>query len=74
LYIVKQRLCDLFVQNWQGRLEQPSRARFYKKIYQLLGYNNTFNYILIFSKYRYAMDMSKLRRSSHRLHIETDSK
>ena len=32
LYIVKQRLCDQFVQNWQGRLQQSNRARCYKII------------------------------------------
>ena len=67
LYIAKQRLCDQFVQYWQGRLEQSSWSRFY---------NNTFSfklqpylYTLNISKYRYAM--SKLRMSLHRLHIET---
>ena len=63
LYIVKQRLWDQFVQNWQGPLEQSSRARFYKNIssFKLQLYLYTLN----FSKYRYAM--SKLRMSSHRL-------
>ena len=67
LYIVKQRLCDQCVHNWQGRLEQSSRARFYKNIssFKLEPYL----YTLFFSKYSYAM--SKLRMSSHRLHIET---
>ena len=67
LYIVKQRLCDQFVQNWQGRLEQSSRARVYKNIssFKLQPYLYTLNV----SKYHYAM--SKLIMSSHRLHIET---
>jgi len=64
LYIVKQRLCDQFVQNWQGPLEQSSRARFYKNIssFKLQPYLYT-----LFQSYA----MSKLRMSSHRLHIET---
>jgi len=67
LYIVKQRLCDQFVQTWQGRLEQSSRARFYNNIssFKLQPYLYTLN----ISKYRYVM--SKLRMASHRLHIET---
>ena len=67
LYIVKQRLCDQCVHNWQGRLEQSSRARFYKNIssFKLQPHLDA----LMFSNYRYAM--SKLRMSSHRLHIET---
>ena len=56
------------------KVRAAKQSKILHKIYQLLGYNHTYNDILIFSKYRYAMDMSKLRRSSHRLHIETDRK
>ena len=32
LSLVKQRLKDQFIQNWNGRLEESSRAIFYKHI------------------------------------------
>ena len=28
--LLKQRLTDIFIQNWRARLEEPSRANFYK--------------------------------------------
>ena len=51
LYIVKQRLCDQFVQNWQGRSEQSSRARFYKNLFSFKL--QPYLYTLNCSKYRY---------------------
>ena len=67
LSLVKQRLKDQFIQNWNGRLEESSRAIFYKHIssFDFKPYLN----ILNISKFRYSM--TKLRVSSHRLSIES---
>ena len=67
LSLVKQRLKDTFVQNWNSRLNDSSRARFYRNF-------NTFGYkfyldIVTTEKFRYAL--TRLRLSSHRLEVET---
>ena len=66
LEVVKQRLTDNFVQNWHSRLENSSRATFYNNIalFQLQPYLNNLNV------FKYSQAMTKLRVSSHRLHIE----
>ena len=65
LSLVKQRLKDQFIRNWNGRLEESSTAIFYKHIsyFGLKPYLN----ILNISKFRYSM--TKLRVSSHRVGI-----
>ena len=67
LSLVKQRLKDQFIQNWNGRLEESSGAIFYKHM-SSLGFKPYLN-ILNISKFRYSM--TKLRVSSHRLSIES---
>ena len=64
--VLKQRLTDNFIQNWHSRLEDSSRAIFYKSIasFQFQPYLLTLN----ISKFCNAI--SKLRMSSHRLEIE----
>ena len=66
LSLVKQRLKDQFIQNWNGRLEESSRAIFYKHI-SSFGFKPYLN-ISNISKFRYSM--TKLRVTSHRLSIE----
>ena len=67
LSVIKQRLSDTFVQNWHERLNESSRASFYRHIcnFRFQPYLDT----LTLKQYRVAM--SKLRVSSHRLLIES---
>ena len=65
--MAKQRIRDQFIQNWNSAINDSSRAIFYKHIceFKLQPYLN----VLTVPKFRIAM--TKLRVSSHRLHIET---
>ena len=66
LSFVKQRLADKFVQNWNSRLTDSSRALFYRSFsfgYKSYLDNDTTN------KLRIAF--SRLRVCPHRLEIET---
>jgi hypothetical protein len=67
LCIVKQRLTDQFVQNWSCRLDNSSRALFYKQISDF-KFQPYLNFIHV---KRFCSSVTKLRVSSHRLHIET---
>ena len=64
---VKQRLTDTFIQNWTARLEESTRANFYRTFaaFKLQPYLDNVNV----SKFRYAL--SRLRMSSHRLEVES---
>ena len=66
LVILKTRLKDNFWQNWNARINESSRASFYKTFseFQLQPYLNIVN----IKKFRNAL--SSLRVSSHRLEIE----
>jgi hypothetical protein len=64
---VKQRLKDQFLQNWSGRLNDSSRAIFYRYIS-----NHRFQpYLNYLSVRKFRVCMSRLRVCSHRLFIET---
>ena len=65
--IFRQRVSDHFIQNWQQRLNESSRASFYRHIcvFQFQPYLEK----VVHKKFRNAI--SKLRLSSHRLHIES---
>ena len=67
LTILRQRLKDVFVQNWNERLNLSSRATFYRSFaeFKFQPYLNIVNV----SKFRIAL--TQLRVSSHRLEIET---
>jgi exonuclease III len=67
LFVVKQRLRDHFVQNWSSRLQDSSRALFYRQIscFKLQPYLSLVNVK------KYYCELARLRVSSHRLHIET---
>ena len=67
LSILKQRLSDNFVQSWYQRLNESSRATFYRQIcvFEFQPYLEK----IVHKKFRNAV--SKLRLSSHRLHIES---
>ena len=65
LSVVKQRLLDNFIQNWNSRLKESSRALFYRNL--SFGYKSYLDTVT--SKLRVAL--SRLRLSSHRLEIET---
>jgi len=66
LYNVKLRLNDHFMQNWNGRLQNSSRANLYKHIasYKFQSYLN----VCKITKFR--VSMSRLRLSAHLLCIE----
>jgi len=66
LALVKQRLHDQFGQNWHSRLENSSRALFYRSIS-----NFRFQpYLDVFTGSKFCQALSRLRVSSHRLHVE----
>jgi len=67
LYNVKLRLNDHFMQNWNGRLQDSSRANLYNHIasFKFQSYLN----VCKITKFR--VSMSRLRLSAHRLCIET---
>ena len=65
--VLKQRLTDTIIQNWRARLEESTRANFYKPfaVFQLEPYLDKVNV----SKFSHAL--SRLRVSSHRLEVES---
>ena len=63
---VKLRLRDNFVQNWNSRLSESSRARFYSS-FSNFEYQIYLDLVKI-NKFRVAL--SKLRVSSHRIEVE----
>ena len=65
--LLKQRLTDTFIQNWRSRLDESTRATFYKTfaVFQLQPYLDMVN-VNKFSK-----AFSRLRVSSHRLEVES---
>ena len=67
LTVFKQRLNDVFMQNWHERIDGSSRANFYKTVthFQLQPYLENINV------FKYMQAFSKLRMSSHRLAIES---
>ena len=66
LSLVKQRLHDNFIQNWNSWLRESSRASFYSDIFSF-HYQYYLNYVSV-RKYRQAIP--RLQCSSHRLEIE----
>ena len=63
---MKLRLKDNFVQNWQSRLADSSKARFYSLF-------STFDHQLYLQQVnikKFRVALSKLRVSSHRLEVE----
>jgi len=67
LFNVKQRIRDHFIQGWNGRLQDSSRANFYKNVA-----NFSFQaYLEILTIPKYRISVSRLRVSSHGLYVET---
>ena len=64
---LRQRLTDNFVQNWNGRLQDSSRAICYKNISDF-GFKQYLECVTV-KKFRNAL--LRLRTSSHRLEIES---
>lgn len=64
--VFKQRLNDNFIQNWHSRLDESSRATFYKSIssFRLQPYLEYINVS------KFCIALCRLRVSSHRLEIE----
>lgn len=67
LYLVKQRLNDQFIQNWNARLSDSSRALFYRNIASF----KCQSYLDCFNVRKCCQALTRLRVSSHRLHIES---
>ena len=64
--VLKQRVTDFFLQNLSERLENPSRALFYRS-FASFRFQPYLAYINI---QKFSQSLSKLRMSSHRLEIE----
>ena len=64
---VKHRLKDQFIQGWNGRIQESSRASLYRHLasFKFQPYLDICN----ISKFRFAL--TRLRVSSHRLQIES---
>ena len=67
LALVKQRLNDHFVQNWSERLNNSSRALFYRSIAEFKFQS----YLKVIQIDKYRNVLTRLRVSSHKLCIET---
>ena len=65
--VLKQRLTDTFIQNWHIRLNESTRAVFYRSIavFQMQPYLEKVNVR------KFGQAFSRLRMSSHRLEIES---
>lgn len=64
---VKQRMRDQFVQNWNDRLNNSTRATFYRSIIKFCFQP----YLNILNFKKFSIALSRLRMSSHRLCVET---
>jgi hypothetical protein len=77
LFVVKQRFRDHFVQNWSSRLQDSSRALFYRQIslFKLQPYLSLVNvkkyYCELAGLRMSGLRVAGLRVSSHRLLIQT---
>ena len=66
--LFKQRLHDNFCQNWRSRLEESSRARFYRAVRPEHNYKKYLN-VIVPDTHRVAF--AQFMCSSHTLHVET---
>ena len=64
---VNQRIRDHFIQGWNGRLQDSSRANFYKNVANFSF--QPYSEMVTIPKYR--ISVSTLRVSSHKLYVET---
>ena len=67
LMLVKERINDRFIVDWQCRLRDSTRASLYK-FFSVFGFKSYLDHLTI-SKIR--ISLSQLRVASHRLCIET---
>lgn len=67
ILVFKQRLTDNFIQNWHSRIEESSRAVFYRSF----GTFDFQSYLDKINVNKYIHAFCKLRMSSHRLAIES---
>lgn len=67
LTLAKQRIRDQFLQNWNSRLHDSSRAIFYRNIVTFMFQP----YLDIINIAKNRINLTRIRVSSHRLHIET---
>jgi hypothetical protein len=66
---IKQKLSDIFINEWYSNIENQSKCRSYK----LFKHNFGFEKYLIETDYRYLKHVIKFRTKNHKLPIETGS-
>lgn len=66
--LFKQRLRDIFTQDWRSRLESSPRARFYRDIKENFGLSFYLDNVTV---KQHRVSLARLLVSSHFLHIET---
>ena len=64
--LLRQRVRDIFIQTMEGRINDSSRALFYKSIMNF----NFQKYLTSVNIAKYRIALCKLRLSSHRLNVE----
>ena len=68
IVLLKQRLRDINSQDWQGRLNESTRAHFYRSIVPSVDSKSYLNTVNIKS---HRIALTRLRVSSHNLRVET---
>ena len=68
LTLLRQRLQDMFIQDWHSRLDLSSRASLYRNLSNIFCYKSYLDSICVV-KFRIAL--TRLRTAAHRLLIKT---
>ena len=66
--LLRQRLQDMFKQNWHTRLDLSSRASLYRNLSNMFCYKS---YLDSISVVKFRIALTRLRTAAHRLLIET---
>ena len=68
LTLLRQRLQDMFIQDWHSRLDLFSRASLYRNLSNIFCYKS---YLDSISVVKFRIALTRLRTAAHRLLIET---
>jgi len=68
LTLLRQRLQDIFIQEWHSRLDLSSRASLYRHLSNIFCYKS---YLDTISVNKFRISLTRLRIAAHRLLIET---
>ena len=68
MYVFRQRLIDIYKQNWNARLSESPRARFYRVVIKDLSFYEQLDKI---HNKSHRNALARLITSSHRLRVET---